>query len=195
MTTVFPPHRIHSSTRISASHALFLLSAYLAATENNAYLHPNALLTENGPIAPSTGDVSGLVIHNLRRVEAGLRGQHLAPEEKDSLGVEDEARDGQTEMGMQVVGDTESQPVLEMDGQWQDKEEYEREQDVMDGDIGSRGRTLDGKTEEQGGEVPSVKVSRSKLEKNSRKEDKKQRRKEAKRRRHEQLQREKDAEV
>ena len=75
----FPPHRHHTSQRIVPSKALSLLSDYLAAASTDASLHPNALLTEAGPITPASGTHEmGLVLHNLKRVEAGLKGERLA---------------------------------------------------------------------------------------------------------------------
>ncbi|KAL9633191.1 MAG: hypothetical protein Q9164_004843, partial [Protoblastenia rupestris] len=69
-TTAFPPTVQHTSTRILPSSAQTLLSTFLHNTTTDASLHPNALLTENGPITPSS---TGLVLHNLTRLEAGLK--------------------------------------------------------------------------------------------------------------------------
>ena len=79
ISNAYPPHVHHSTECITPAGALSLLSAYLTAATKDASLHPSALLTENGPTTPSSGTQNtGLVFHNLKRVEAGLRGElHL----------------------------------------------------------------------------------------------------------------------
>ena len=95
MADSFPPHNHHATKRISSSEALTLLSDYLHQAITDPSLHPNALLTENGPIAPSTGSATGLILHNLERLEAGLRGEHLAAEELSFIQT---AVDGETKL-------------------------------------------------------------------------------------------------
>ena len=74
----FPPTITHSTTRISPSTALTHLSDYLARSATDLSLLPNAQLTESGPAVGSSSAQGGVVIHNLRRVEAGLKGEYLA---------------------------------------------------------------------------------------------------------------------
>ena len=181
MTTAYPPHRLHSSTQVSPSRALFLLSAYLEATATDPSLHPNALLTENGPITPSSGSSTGLVLHTLKRVEAGLRGEHLAAD----LAFEKFGGDGLPDL---MPGNAEN-PVATVDGsqmehhngavegEWQDKEEFEREHELGEGDIGDRDNAVEGGFEEEGGKVPMVKTisTKSMKEKEERKKAKKER--------------------
>lgn len=183
MTTAYPPYRLHSSTQVSPSRAHFLLSAYLEATATDASLHPNALLTENGPITPSSGSSTGLVLHTLKRVEAGLRGEHLAAD----LTFEKFGGNGLPELvpgnaGNAVVTADGSQMEHqngEVEGGWQDKEEFEREQELVEGDIGDRDNAVEGGFEEEGGKVPMVKTIPTKRlkEKEERKKAKKERRK------------------
>lgn len=180
MSIAYPPHRLHTSKRVPPTHALSLLSAYLEATATDPSLHPNALHTDNGPIAPSAGANTGLVLHNLRRVEAGLRGEWLGPDVIKEFGGEDDSVTlgaGETPIGVTGQG----QPSLEMDGEWQDKEEYEREQDVVQGDIGERDNPVDGGFEGDGGGVPKVTATKSRGEVEARRKAKDERRKKGRR--------------
>ncbi len=192
MTTAYPPHRFHSSTSIPPTHALTLLSAYLSATATDPSLHPNALHTDNGPIAPSAGANTGLVLHNLRRVEAGLRGEQLGPDLKGQ-GDEGGADEGGTVVGMPSEGELSGQKDVEMDG-WQDKEEYEREQYVVQGDIGERDNGVDGGFEREAGQVPKIKASKVRKDVDCRKKAKKERRLEERQKRADCLKRLKNAE-
>ena len=183
MTTAYPPHRLHSSTQVSPSRALSLLSAYLEATATDPSLHPNALLTENGPITPSSGSSTGLVLHTLKRVEAGLRGEHLAADFKfDKFGGDGlpEFMRGKAEHPVATTGGSQIEhPNGAAESEWQDKEEFEREQEVVGGDIGDRDNAVEGRFEEEGGQVPTVKTVSTKnmKEKEGRKKAKRERRK------------------
>ena len=200
MTTAYPPHRLHSSTQVSPSHALSLLSAYLEATATDPSLHPNALLTENGPITPSSGSSTGLVLHTLKRVEAGLRGEHLAADLKfEKLGGDGlpELMPGKAEQPLATVAGSQiEQPNGALESEWQDKEEFEREQEVVGGDIGDRDNAIEGGFEEEGGKVPMVKTvsTKSMKEKEERKKAKKEKRKEQQASKEARRKREKDAE-
>lgn len=198
MTTAYPPCQHHTITSIPTSEALFLLSAYLEATKTDPSLHPNALLTEHGPVAPQTGTSTGIVLHNLRRVEAGLRGENLGEDlafenhgghglpELPHDGVVQGAGVGAREASGNVNGE------VEMEGQWQDKGEFEREQEVIQGDM-----AVDGGVEQEGGEVPKVRATWGDVEtrKEAKKEAKKRRRSKERKAREAKRKREKDAEV
>ncbi|KAK5016810.1 hypothetical protein LTR39_001885 [Cryomyces antarcticus] len=90
----YPPIVHHHSSPLPQPDALTAVSTHLAESANNPSLHPDALLTPSG-VQYSThgGPTGGLTLHNLRRVEAGLRGEHLAadPEELVALGAGDDA--------------------------------------------------------------------------------------------------------
>ncbi|KAI8935820.1 hypothetical protein NX059_007337 [Plenodomus lindquistii] len=76
-----PPSRPISSVPISQSTASRILDAYLSNSEAHAHLHPDALITPTGVTFSSHGGpMGGVVMHNLRRVAAGLRGEYLEPE-------------------------------------------------------------------------------------------------------------------
>ncbi|KAL8749640.1 MAG: hypothetical protein Q9199_007561 [Rusavskia elegans] len=181
----YPPILLQGSRRISPSHAQQLLSEFLEATTTDPSLHPNALLTENGPVVASSGS-TGLVLHNLKRVEAGLRGEHLAADltfknfggeglpalmsdQVPNTGTETEEGKGEADQGI-AQG-------------WQDKAEYEREQAVEQGEVGPRSNALERsalnrRPGNEGWEIPAVENAggASTLDKDERKRKKKEKR-------------------
>lgn len=126
--SAFPPHRSIPSIPVPPSTALTYLSSYLSAIPSNAYLLPNARLEASGPSAGSSNPVT---LHNLKRVEAGLKGEWLAPSleinEGEGIRVEGEGKDAE-KGGMDGV----------TEGEWQDLEDYQREQTIENGEIGAR---------------------------------------------------------
>lgn len=77
----YPPYVILGSKPLSTEAAQQLVATFLEDSESNAHLHPDALLTTSDvQFAPSGGSQGGVILHNLRRVEAGLRGEVLKPE-------------------------------------------------------------------------------------------------------------------
>lgn len=164
--SAFPPVRSLQSIPISTDEALQRLQSYLEATKSNPFLLPNATLQVDGPKAQSES-TSSLVIHNLKRVEAGLRGEWLAP----SLELE---TDG--------VGGFRSFPITDNWGAeedateegWQDLDEYQREQSTGAYEVSP---TETG-TKEQGKEA--VPVHAKTLDKEARKREKKKRMKKLK---------------
>lgn len=196
----YPPHRLHTSYPISASQALDLLSTYLLAANTDASLHPNALLTESGPISANSSSNAGLVLHNLKRVEAGLRGEHLGADLSFSkFGGEGlpglkAGKDG----GMIIIDRSNLAKGADVDGQdrdvdmenveegWQDKSEFEREQEVTQGEIGKRMPNV------IEGEVPNVMESKSTVYKEDRKKRKKEKRMQEKRKKEEMRRNERD---
>ncbi|KAI9704121.1 MAG: hypothetical protein M1836_006982 [Candelina mexicana] len=75
-----PPHRLLSLTRISPSDALTHLQNYISTITDTPSLQPGALLTEQGPIPSAGASSESITLRNLRRVEAGIRGEHLESE-------------------------------------------------------------------------------------------------------------------
>ena len=188
MNTAFPPHRIHSSIRITPTDAAALLYAYLENATTDLSLHPNAILSENGPITPYTGSDTGLVLHNLRRLEAGLRGEHIeldldfsgnATSQQDVPmvnGIDHHQNGANTDL-TNGVGQEEEE--AEESG-WQSIAEFEQEQSDVEGDLGDRGdHVVNGNIE--GGEVQPRTVVRGDLDKEARKKAKKERHKKLKR--------------
>ena len=183
----FPPLRCHPSRPIPGDIALQKLQEYLSASHSKPYLLPNATLQSDGPRA--VGDSSSnLVIHNLRRVEAGLKGEWLEP----SLDLEGEGRGvvpiagGTKGSGGEnlLVGEGEEEEEGNGDG-WQDLGEYQREQSIEGGEIGERQTGIRQEGEE--GIHPDVKVGdegiSEEMRKKLRKEAKKARREKERRER------------
>lgn len=108
-------------------------------------------------------------------------------------GDEGGADEGGTVVGMPSEGELSGQKDVEMDG-WQDKEEYEREQYVVQGDIGERDNGVDGGFEREAGQVPKIKASKVRKDVDSRKKAKKERRLEERQKRADCLKRLKNAE-
>ena len=203
MTTAYPPAVHHSTIPISTSEALSLLSAYLEATSADPSLHPRAPLTEHGPVAPLSGSNTGLVLHNLRRVEAGLRGENLG----EDLTFQKYGGDGLPELMPNGVAegaskhahrdpsyDDKQEGVEAVESEWQDKSEYERQQEVVQGDIGQRANAGSGGFQEEGGSVPRVKATWVAGGKDVKKMAKRERKKKLQMERAAERQREKDAE-
>ncbi len=196
MTTAYPPAVHHSSIPISTTEALSLLSAYLEATTTDPSLHPSAHLTEHGPIAPASGPNTGLVLHNLRRVEAGLRGENLG----EDLTFQKYGGDGLPELMPTGIAEDagdhiyEEQGGVEMEGEWQDKAEFERQQEVVQGDVGKRDNAADGGFEAEGGDVPRVIATWGSKDREARKKAKKERTKKSQIENMARKQREKNAE-
>jgi len=143
----FPPHRLHLCRPIAPSEALGLLSSYLELAESEPYLQPNTLLTEGGPISATSGPNTGLILHNLKRVEAGLRGEHLSADlELGKFGGDGKPdKDGDTTGDVLATTDTVATngdgtvntAEMGQDG-WQDKAEFEHEQGIIVGEVGER---------------------------------------------------------
>ena len=129
--SAFPPHRAILSVPISQDIALKFLSSYLEATKTSPHLLPNARLESSGPTAGSSA--SSVTIHNLKRVEAGLRGEWLAPTldlEEGKVTVAEGMDDG-TNKGQDVNEEAEGEG-------WMDLDEYQREQSIEGGEIRER---------------------------------------------------------
>lgn len=84
----FPPLVSHSDKTkyLSPSEAQPLVAKYVARSLKHAYCHPDSLLEPDGvQYGPKSGRSGGLVMHYLKRVEAGLRGEHLPVESLEEL--------------------------------------------------------------------------------------------------------------
>jgi len=121
--SAFPPQRSLASEPVSQDVALKHVQSFLEATSKNAYFRPNARLEPTGPAA---SEEPSITIHNLKRVEAGLRGTWLEPiiDLKDGGVHIASGIDG----GVQGDGDK-----MDVDG-WQDLEQYQREQSIEVGE-------------------------------------------------------------
>ncbi|CAK3847088.1 Hypothetical predicted protein [Lecanosticta acicola] len=83
---MFPPCRVHGTKPLTAAEAQPLLATYLAKSTKKPCLHPDAWLRAEGVRHGFKGGPSGgFVMHHLRRIEAGLRGESLQPETTQEL--------------------------------------------------------------------------------------------------------------
>jgi hypothetical protein len=186
----FPPHQSRPSEPLTPALALAHLSNYLAASLQQPCLLPNATLQTTGPVAKSDAS-SNLVIHNLKRVEAGLRGEWLAPSlsmmgEETEAGVE---TSGTANKKIKFTDDaeatTEVDATMGTEG-WQDLDEYQHAQTEEFGELGPRDNAI-GEGEGAQGLTLAVKPTAegkeglSKKDKEARKKEKKEREKAAKR--------------
>lgn len=173
--SAYPPQRHLPSVPVSQETALSILQAYLTAATTTPHLLPNSVLTPTGPTAQDAE--SNLTIHNLKRVEAGLRGEWLAPE----LEIGGNVAGAQQEIDAAVESKVEEDKDAQMgaDG-WQSLEEYQREQSDIEGEIGARMPTSRNVPEDQEEGAMDVDVPTMKLSKEERKAAKKARHKEEK---------------
>ncbi|KAJ5725696.1 uncharacterized protein N7483_007053 [Penicillium malachiteum] len=75
--TSLPPTVVHSTQSISQSAAHDFLAAYLTRATTDPALQPNASISEHGPVSRTTSAAPNLILHNLKRVQAGLAGEVL----------------------------------------------------------------------------------------------------------------------
>jgi hypothetical protein len=166
-----PPHRLVSSTPIDVSTAASILQDYINNSEAHPHLHPDALITPTGVTFSSHGGpAGGVVMHNLRRIVAGLRGEFLEPEPTPE--PEEQVAEGEeTWKGKKGKG-TKTTFIDENEFEWQDKEVYEQEQGEIEvGEIFDRSNVV-----QDGGEEPEVEVTGEKRKsKEERKKEKKER--------------------
>lgn len=139
-----PPSRPISSTPIALKDATRMLETYLSNSELHPHLHPDPVFTSRGfTFASASGSQGGLVMHNLRRLAAGMRGEYMEPE------VTPEPEDANSShMPLNGAGGAKSTGgILKHNGVtreediegWMDKEDYEREEGGIEiGDIGRR---------------------------------------------------------
>ncbi|KAL8943633.1 MAG: hypothetical protein Q9216_000921 [Gyalolechia sp. 2 TL-2023] len=191
----YPPIRHHSSQPISPSNAQQLLASFLQRTATDPSLDPSALLTEDGPVSRSAS--IGLVLNNLRRVEAGLRGEHIAAHLSfgnfGGEGLSDFAGDSTANCDGEVEkswGEA-AQAGMTQQADWQDKDEYERQQTIERGDVRSRSNAIEvsdvgQRIGEAGGEIPPVR-GLSREEKMVRRRRKREKREQMKREREKEL--------
>ncbi|KAH7409090.1 hypothetical protein BKA64DRAFT_639403 [Cadophora sp. MPI-SDFR-AT-0126] len=171
--SAFPPQRSVASIPVSQDIALKYLSAYLEAAKTSPHLLPNARLEPSGPTAgPSS---SNITIHNLQRVEAGLRGEWLAP----TLDLEE----GNVPIAAGMDdGTNKEQENAEGEG-WMDLDQYQREQSIEGGDIGDKVPGAVQDTELDSDLDMKDHAPKKPLDKVARREEKKQRLKEERRKR------------
>ncbi|CAL5873787.1 uncharacterized protein PFLUO_LOCUS8069 [Penicillium psychrofluorescens] len=72
-----PPTTVHNTRAIPQSAAADFLAAYLDRATTDPALQPNASISEHGPVSRTTAAAPNLILHNLKRVQAGLAGEIL----------------------------------------------------------------------------------------------------------------------
>ena len=147
----FPPHKLISSRNVRYEEALDLITRYLDAADVDISLQPNAILTTEGPEPAAQGGGSGLILHNLKRVQAGLQGENLGAD----LSFANFGGEGLPDLFATKMGDsrlskrlirpslvehTTETEIAQTD--WQDKAQYEREQESEEGDLGERTQVI-----------------------------------------------------
>ena len=143
----------------------------------------------------------GLVLHNLKRLEAGLRGEYLAADllfkKFGGEGLPRLMEDSADE----VVGKGDAGVRREMGEEnmdWQDLGEFEREQEVVQGgEVGARSNVLadEGVREQEKGTEKVQRVRAGRIDKEMRKKAKKERRLQEKRETEARRRKKKDAEL
>ena len=137
-------------------------------------------MTANGAITPAAGALTlGLVLHNLKRVEAGLRGEQLGAD----LMFEEFGEQGVPELMPTQNGFQGSLPEGlsgaakggdGVEGGWQDRTEFERQQDIVQGENGKRHSAIGQGRDTRN--VPRVEATDTNADREKRKKRKKQRR-------------------
>ncbi|KAF2683502.1 hypothetical protein K458DRAFT_419098 [Lentithecium fluviatile CBS 122367] len=150
-----PPYRHIASRPISLADASKMLDKYIANSERHPHLHPDALITPSGVTFSSHGGpTGGVVMHNLRRVAAGLRGEYLEPEpERDSEEQEQESEASSWKGKGKKTKDADTADATQND--WQDMSEFEREEAAIE--VGEIGRMVH--IVQEGGDAPEVEVT------------------------------------
>jgi hypothetical protein len=156
-----PPSRKLNSTPISIADASRMLETYITNSESHPHLHPDALITSSGVAFSSNGGpTGGVVIHNLRRVAAGLRGEFLEPEktpEPEEEDANENAEGAGKKFGKKRKG--------VKDGDWVEKAVYDRDQGFVEvGEVGDRANFV-----QEGGEEPEVQVTEGAQEEGAKK--------------------------
>ncbi|KAJ5907426.1 hypothetical protein N7495_000108 [Penicillium taxi] len=124
--SALPPTIVHSSKTISQSAAHDFLTAYLDRAANDPALQPNASISEHGPVSRTTAAAPNLILHNLKRVQAGLAGEILGQD----LTV---AKQNPNETFLDVAAGAVTNGNEEVDGDEQDHdmEEFEAEAEAF----------------------------------------------------------------
>lgn len=90
--------------------------------------------------------MGGVVMHNLRRVAAGLKGDYLEPEPTPEPEGGEQEQDSSALNGFGGAGKKKAAVTTD----WQDMSEYEREEGMIEvGEVGDRSNFV-----QEGGEVP-----------------------------------------
>ncbi|KAI9930920.1 hypothetical protein ASPWEDRAFT_34573 [Aspergillus wentii DTO 134E9] len=115
-----PPTTILSTTPLSQSAAHDFLAAYLDRANTDPALQPNAGISEHGPISRTTASAPNLILHNLKRVQAGLAGEVLGRDLAVAKFNADQDGDAQ------ASGNAEGGAAGENNGGWEDAQKWQQ---------------------------------------------------------------------
>ena len=116
-----PPTTIQSTTSIPQSTANDFLSAYLDRAATDPALQPNAGISEHGPVSRTTASAPNLILHNLKRVQAGVAGEVLGRDlSLAKMNAEDEGAAGAGNAVSGGEGDGNAAEGEEGEGGWDD---------------------------------------------------------------------------
>lgn len=96
-----PPTTLLTTTAIPQSSASDFLAAYLDRAATDPALQPNASISEHGPVSRTTASAPNLILHNLKRVQAGLAGEVLGRDLTMIKMNPEESGNGQGQWGQQ----------------------------------------------------------------------------------------------
>jgi hypothetical protein len=151
-----PPRRHISSAPISLDAASTIVSTYLTNSETYAHLHPDANITPEGIIFNAQGGAMGNpLMHHLRRVAAGLRGEYLEPDktlDEEEDGVQDGAAADGVVLGSKKPGKGRKEYAA-VEEDWQDMASYQQELGIEIDELGPRTNVV-----QEGGEEPEVRA-------------------------------------
>ncbi|KAJ5327811.1 hypothetical protein N7452_008201 [Penicillium brevicompactum] len=107
-----PPTSVESTTPITQAQAQEFLRAYLDRANTDPALQPNAGISEHGPISRTTASAPNLILHNLKRVQAGLAGELLG---RDLTVAKQNPGEDYTEVAAEVTPKEEEDQDVAMD--------------------------------------------------------------------------------
>jgi hypothetical protein len=130
-----------------------MLQTYLTNSESHPHLHPDALVTPTGiTFSSHGGPTGGVLMHNLRRVAAGLRGEFLEPEKTPEPEGGEEDAEGGFGAGKYNKGGKKRKSA---EDDWEPIENFQRDQGMVEvGEVGDRMNFV-----QEGGEEPEVQVT------------------------------------
>jgi hypothetical protein len=118
--TPLPPTTIHSIRFIPQSAAHDFLSAYLERATTDPALQPNATVSEHGPVSRTTAAAPNLILHNLKRIQAGLAGEVLS---RDLTLPSRDVHDTGYQQHRKKTGDVDAAAAAAEEG-WEDREKW-----------------------------------------------------------------------
>ncbi|KAL2835730.1 hypothetical protein BJY01DRAFT_223204 [Aspergillus pseudoustus] len=156
-----PPTTILTTKPVSQSIAHDFLAAYLDRATTDPALQPNAGISEHGPVSRTTAAAPNIILHNLKRVQAGLAGEVLG-----------------RDLAIAKMKEGAKRAQNGGDGAWEDKQQFEHEQEPgKEREQNGGGDVMD--VDGEGETGPVDKEERKRKKKERRKAEKKAKLKEA----------------